>query len=317
MMQIASTIERDLHGHGKNLPRLALPGKASVAVSLVVNFEEGGEWSIADGDPVGEKMAEVHSVVPPDRWDQGIEQQFAYGMRAGIWRVLRALAEHRRLATFYMCGQAVQRSPDIARSVVEAGHEGACHGWRWRTHADYDTEDSERRDLAACTQAIERATGVRPQGFFCRGSESVWTRKLLREAGYAYTSNGLDDDLPYWDETPCGDSPAPALLVLPYAFDSNDMKFFHPNGFVRADDFVDYVRDSLEVLIGEGRNGHPKLLNIGLHLRIIGRPGRFAALQRILRLLDDYGDAVCTLRRIDLARLWSAQHPRSRSTVSN
>jgi len=286
-------------------PRLALPGGALAAVSIVVNFEEGAEWAVGDGDAAGERMAEVVSVVPPGRWDQGTEQQFAYGMRAGIWRVLDALAAHRRPATFYMCGRAVERSPAIAQAVVASGHEAACHGWRWRPHADYDDIDSERRDLRRCVDAIRAATGQPPLGFFCRGSESRWTRGLLRELGFVYTSNGLDDDLPYWDDAP-GQLP---LLVVPYAFDTNDMKFFHPNGFVRADDMVDYVRDALGVLLEEGRAGAPKLLNLGLHLRIIGRPGRFAALQRILQLLDDYGDQLWVTRRIDLARHWASLQP--------
>lgn len=296
---------RDLHGHGAHPPQAAWPGGAALAVSLVVNFEEGAEWSIRDGDPAGERMAEVLSVVPEGRWDQGTEQQFAYGMRAGIWRVLDALGAHGRQATFYMCGRAVERSPHIARAVVDAGHEAACHGWRWRPHADYSSAAEERADLQRCIATIESATGARPQGFFCRGSESPWTRGLLREAGFLYTSNGFDDDLPYWD-TEGGADP---LLVVPYALDSNDMKFFHPNGFVLADDMVGYVRDAIDVLLAEGRAGAPKLLNIGFHLRIVGRPARFAALQRILRLLDSYGGAIWTPRRIDLVRHWAATHP--------
>lgn len=298
-------MDRDLHGYGGNPPRARFPNGAGAAVSLVVNFEEGAEWAVADGDAAAERIAEVHSVVPAGRWDQGTEQQFAYGMRAGIWRVLDALERHGRQATFYMCGRAVERSPEIARRIVQAGHEAACHGWRWRPHADYDTRAAEQADLRRCVETMRRATGAAPAGFFCRGSESPWTRELLRGEGFLYTSNGLDDDLPYW-AAPDAERP---LLVIPYAFDSNDMKFFHPNGFVRADDMVDYVQDAIEVLLEEGRRGVPKLLNIGLHLRIIGRPGRFAALQRILDLLDSHGDQIWTPRRIDLARYWQEHFP--------
>jgi peptidoglycan/xylan/chitin deacetylase (PgdA/CDA1 family) len=297
--------DRDLHGYGAHPPQVALPRGASLAVSLVINFEEGSEWSLSDGDPSSERMAEVLSVVPEGRWDQGTEQQFAYGMRAGIWRMLKALEQHGRQATFYMCGRAVERSPHIALQVVQAGHEAACHGWRWRPHADYANEAQEREDLLRCVQVIEAATGERPRGFFCRGSESPWTRKLLREMDFTYTSNGLDDDLPYWDAT----RNASPLLVLPYAFDSNDMKFFHPNGFTRASEMVDYVQDAIDVLLKEGHAGTPKLLNLGFHLRIMGRPGRFAAFERILELLDSYGDAIWTPRRIDLARHWAASQP--------
>jgi peptidoglycan/xylan/chitin deacetylase (PgdA/CDA1 family) len=301
----ALAIDRDLHGYGSHPPHARLPNGAMAAVSLVVNFEEGAELSVSDGDPAGEHMAEIRSVIPEGRWDQGTEQQFAYGMRAGVWRVLDTLAHHGRHATFYMCGRAVERSPGIARRIVQAGHEAACHGWRWRPHADYQSREAEQADLRRCVQVLQAATGERPVGFFCRGSESPWTRDLLREEGFLYTSNGLDDDLPYW-AAPAGAAP---LLVIPYAFDSNDMKFFHPNGFVRAGDMVDYVRDAVDVLLDEGRRGVPKLLNIGLHLRIIGRPGRFAALLRILDLLQSYGDRIWTPRRVDLARYWQEQFP--------
>ncbi|WP_218831820.1 polysaccharide deacetylase family protein [Bordetella genomosp. 10] len=301
-------IERDLHGYGNAPPAVRFPHGAALAVSLVVNFEEGAEWSVADGDAAGERMAEIHSVIPAGQWDQGTEQQFAYGMRAGVWRVLRALEKHRRHVTFYMCGRAVERSPHIARAIVAAGHEAACHGWRWQPHAGYASREAERADLLRCLDAMERATGQRPRGFFCRGSESRWTRGLLRELGFAYTSNGLDDDLPYWDRDAAGHGGEP-LLVIPYAFDTNDMKFFHPNGFVRAGDMVDYVRDAIEVLLEEGRAGAPKLLNIGMHLRIVGRPGRFLALQRILEILDGYGDRIWMPRRIDLAGFWRERFP--------
>lgn len=298
-------IVRDLHGWGASPPRLVLPHHAKVAVSIVVNFEEGAERSIADGDPVTEAVAEVHSVVPPGVWDQGTEQQFAYGMRAGIWRFLDALQRYQRTATFYMCGQAVQRSPHIAAQIVQAGHEAACHGWRWRPHADYASAQEERADLQRCIEVTQQATGHRPLGFFCRGSESRWTRALLHELGFRYTSNGFDDDLPYWDTQ----LPDP-LLVLPYALDSNDMKFFHPNGFVCADEMVRYVQDALEVLLAEGARGTPKLLNLGYHLRIAGRPGRFAAFEKVLALLASLGDEVWVASRLEIAQLCASQLPR-------
>ncbi|MBS0520356.1 MAG: polysaccharide deacetylase family protein [Proteobacteria bacterium] len=301
----APPLPRDLLGYGDQPPTWKLPNGAALAVSPVINFEEGAELAVGDGDPASERMSEVLSVVPPGRWDQGTEQIFAYGMRAGVWRMLDALRRHDRRITFYMCGRAVERAPQIARRIVEAGHEAACHGWLWRPHADYESADAERRDLQRCLEVIESATKQRPQGFFCRGSESVWTRPLLRDLGFSYTSNGFDDDLPYWDTT----DPARPLLVVPYALDSNDMKFFHPNGFVQSDEMVSYVRDAIEVLLTEGKAGHPKLLNVGFHLRIAGRPGRFAAFERILDLLDSYGDRIWVARRIDIVRSWQEQFP--------
>ena len=272
---------------------------------MVINFEEGAEMSAGDGDPSTEKLGEIVSIIPNGKWDQGTEQVFAYGMRAGIWRMLDWLKRHDRQITFYMCGRAIERAPQIARAIVEAGHEPASHGWLWRPQSDYDSEAAERADFERCIAATLEATGERPQGFFSRGSESAWTRKILRDLGFAYASNGFDDDFPYWDRT---DAARP-LLVLPYALDSNDMKFFHPNAFVNADDLVAYVRDALEVLVAEGEAGYPRMLNIGWHLRIAGRPGRFAAFKRVLELLDSYGDRVWVTRRIDIARCWREQFP--------
>nr|WP_246339877.1 polysaccharide deacetylase family protein [Ancylobacter tetraedralis] len=220
-------------------------------------------------------------------------------MRAGVWRVAECLERAALLATIFFCGRAVERAPELARRLVDAGHEAACHGWRWRPHADYPSPEAERIDLDRATAAIEAATGVRPLGFFCRGSESPWTRQILAERGYVYTSNGLDDDLPYCDAHT-------ALLVVPYAFDSNDMKFFHPNGFVRADEMVDYVVDALDVLEAEAQRGHARLLNIGFHLRIVGRPARFKAFQAIIRELKRRESRLWVARRIDIARAFQA-----------
>ena len=296
---------RDLIGYGGKPPAWKLPNGARVAVSMVINFEEGAELSVGDGDATSETVGEIVSIAPPGTWDQSTEQVFAYGMRAGIWRMLDWLERHQRQITFYMCGRAVARLPGIARQIVDAGHEPACHGWLWRPHADYTNMESERADLQRCIDATLAATGQRPEGFFTRNSESPRTRTILRDLGFTYASNGLDDDLPYWDRH----DPARPLLILPYAFDSNDMKFTHPNGFVNADEMVTYVRDALEVLVAEGEAGHPRMLSIGWHLRIAGRPGRFAAFKRILELLDGYGDKVWVTRRIDIARCWQEQFP--------
>ncbi len=296
---------RDLIGYGGKPPAWRLPGGAKVAVSMVINFEEGAEMSAGDGDAATEKLGEIVSIIPSGKWDQGTEQTFAYGMRAGVWRMLDWLQRHDRRITFYMCGRAIERAPQIARAIVEAGHEPACHGWLWRPQSDYGSEAAERADFERCIAATLAATGQRPLGFFSRGSESPWTRKILRDLDFAYASNGFDDDFPYWDRA---DAARP-LLVVPYALDSNDMKFFHPNAFVNADDLVTYVRDALEVLVAEGEAGHPRLLNIGWHMRIAGRPGRFAAFKRVLELLDAYGDKVWVARRLDIAKCWQEQFP--------
>lgn len=295
---------RDLVGYQGAAPNLLWPGGKRLAVSVVVNFEEGAELQVGDGDARSETMGEVMSVVAPGVRDLGQEQIFAYGMRAGLWRMLHALDEHATPATFFACGRAVERVPHIAAQVAARGHEFAVHGWRWRPHADYPDRASEAADLDRAISVIVQATGQRPVGFFCRGSESPWTRELLRERSFLYTSNGLDDDLPYWDR----DGATP-LLVLPYALDSNDMKFFHPNGFVRAGDMLDYVSDALHTLLEEARRGLPRLLNIGFHLRIVGRPGRFPAFRGLLELLAKHREQVWIATRADIARSFVAQVP--------
>ena len=197
-----------------------------------------------------------------------------------------------------MCGRAVERTPELARAISDAGHEAACHGWIWRPHADYASREAERDDLARATRAIEAATGQRPRGFFCRGSESAWTRTLLAEAGYLYTSNAFDDDLPYAD--PSG------LTVLPYNLDTNDMKFFHPNGFVRAVEMVGYVRDAMDQLLAEAAQDRSSTLSIGFHLRICGRPARFRAVTEILEYLASLEGRIWRAQRIEIARHFAA-----------
>lgn len=289
--------ERDLRGYGGTWPDFAWPNGARLAVSVVINFEEGAEQQVGDGDPVSERIGEVLSVVEPGVRDMGQEQTFAYGTRAGLWRMLAALDDTRIPATMLMCGRAVERAPELARAAVARGHEPAVHGWRWRPHSDYRTEAEEAADLDRCLAVITGVTGIRPVGFFCRGSESVWTRSLLAARGFQYTSNGFDDDLPYWDRG----VPGGPLLVVPYALDTNDMKFFHPNGFVCSRDMVEYVADALDTLLHEAQCGQPRLLNIGFHLRICGRPGRFAAFRGVLALLERHGGAVWVARRAEIA----------------
>jgi len=293
---------RDLIGYGGRPPDIVWPNGARVAVSLVVNFEEGAELAIGDGDDRNERIAEVASVVEAGTRDFAQEEMFAYGMRAGLWRFLDALERHRAKATFFMCGRAVERSPELAAEVVARGHEPACHGWQWRPHADFLDAAEERMSLLRCIEVTQAVTGERPLGFFCRGSQSPHTRELLAELGFLYDSNGLDDDLPYFAA-----AGAKRMLVVPYSLDCNDMKFFHPNGFVEPDQFVRYIRAALSTLLDEAERGRGGVLNIGFHLRICGRPARFAAVKGILEALDQLGDRVWVARRVDLARHWLAR----------
>jgi peptidoglycan/xylan/chitin deacetylase (PgdA/CDA1 family) len=296
--------DRDLTGYGGRWPDFRWPNGARLAVSVVVNFEEGAEQQVGDGDAQSERMGEVISVVEPGKRDRGQEQIFAYGMRAGFWRMLDALERRKLPATFFCCGQAVERVPGLAAEITARGHEPALHGWRWRPHADYASAEAEAADIDRSIAAIEAACGERPVGFFCRGAESDWTRHLLAERGFLYASNAFDDDLPYWDR-----HHARPLMIVPYALDSNDMKFFHPNGFVRAQEMVEYVSDALDVLLAEAECGHSRLLNIGYHLRITGRPARFPAFERVLAKLDSLGDKVFVARRDVIARAFAEACP--------
>ena len=291
---------RDLIGYGFAPPRLRWPGDAKVAVSLVVNYEEGAELAVEAGDAENERIGEVISVVGPGRRDIGMEGIFAYGLRAGLPRFLDAFERAGVRATFWMCGRAVERTPALAREVVRRGHEPGCHGWLWRPNADYQTVEEERAAIARATDAITAATGVRPVGYFCRGSPSPHTRQLLRELGYAYDSNAFDDDLPYR----CA---ATGMLVLPYGLDSNDMKFFHPNGFVQPEQFAGYVASALDQLVEEGARGVPRTLSIGFHLRICGRPARFRAVEMILADLRRRGADVWIATRQEIAAVAAAQ----------
>lgn len=290
-------MQRDLVGYGLAPPAITWPNGARVAVSLVVNYEEGAEMAVEAGDPENEKVGEFASVVGPGRRDLGQEQIFAYGTRVGLRRFLDGFDRHGLTSTWWMCGRAVARSPALAAEVTRRGHEAACHGWRWRPQADYADRAAEAADLDRAIAAIEQATGARPVGFFCRGGQSPWTRALLVERGFAYCSNGFDDDLPYWDRA----VPGGGLLVVPYALDTNDAKYFHPNGFVTPQEFVDYVEAALDQALEEAARGLSCLLNIGFHLRISGRPARFRAVERILGGIAARGEALWVAQRRAIA----------------
>lgn len=295
---------RDFTGYGGEWPHFRWPNGQRLAVSVVANFEEGAEEQVGDGDAASERVGEALSVVAAGRRDIGQEHIFAYGMRAGIWRMADSLQRHDITATIFICGRAVERSPQLARILVERGHEAACHGWRWRPHADYDSPEAEARELDRASAVIQSATGERPLGFFCRGSESVGTRRLLVERGYLYTSNGLGDDLPYHEGL------HPPLVVVSYALDTNDMKFFHRNGFVRAREMVEYVTDAPDVLEAEAARGLTRPLNVGFHPRIVGRPARFAAFQAILEELSRRRSRLWLARRVGIARAFLDAVPR-------
>ena len=291
---------RDLVGYGERPPDPHWPGGARVALSIVLNYEEGGESTTLEGDPASEAF--LHEVIgaPPTegRRNLNVESMFEYGSRVGFWRVHRVLTSHDAATTVFAVGQALERNPAAARAMVDAGWEVASHGWRWIDYLEFP-EDEERAHMRRSLEAIERVCGTRPVGWYTgRGSEAT-RRLVVEEGGFLYDSDSYADELPYWVEVAGRDH-----LVVPYTLDANDFKFLLANGFVTAADFAEYLIDALDVLRAEGG----RMLSVGLHCRIVGRPGRIQGLDRFLRHVRECGD-VWVATRADIARHWHAQHP--------
>jgi peptidoglycan/xylan/chitin deacetylase (PgdA/CDA1 family) len=267
--------ERDFAGYRDRPPAIRWPGGARLAVSVVVNIEEGAELSIGDGDARNESIYEAVEEVQGHR-DLCMESHFEYGPRAGWPRIRAVLARRGVVATLNACGRALERTPWIAAEAMADGHEVAGHGWRWERHVDMD-EATERRAIARTVAAITKAAGMPPRGWHTRSATSARTRDLLLEqGGFLYDSNAYNDDLPYVVAGPAGPH-----VVLPYAFDTNDMRFFNRGGFTFGADFARYCCDAFDWLYAEGATA-PRMLSIGLHTRMIGRPGRIGGLEQFL-----------------------------------
>tara|TARA_E500000318_G_scaffold18708_1_gene19521 strand:+ start:318 stop:1244 length:927 start_codon:yes stop_codon:yes gene_type:complete len=287
---------RDFLGYGKNPPSPEWPGGARLAVSLVVNVEEGAEYSVSLGDernePVYEIVEEVEGAPDPCK-----DTHFEYGTRAGYWRIMELLDRYGMKAYMNCCARALTLSPWMARDMVERGHEIGCHSYLWERHAGM-SEQQERETIARCVTEIEAAAGVRPVGWHTRSAPSPNTRRLLvEEGGFLYDSDAYNDDLPFVQEVD-----GHAHVVLPYAFDTNDMRFQRGGGFTYGDDFAKYCIDAIDWLWAEGATA-PKMMTIGLHLRIIGRPGRIGGLDKVLKHLSGL-DGVWVARRDEIAKHW-------------
>jgi allantoinase len=290
--------QRDFLGYGDHPPAMCWPDDAGLAVSIVLNVEEGAELSLADGDATNES---VHEVTQPvlGAPDLCLASHFEYGTRVGYRRITDVVAGAGVPMTLNACARSLVGVPWLARDAVARGHEICCHGWRWEAHAGMD-EAHERALIARAHAEIARAAGVAPVGWHTKSSPSVNTRRLLVEhGGFVYDSDAYNDDLPYY--VPVSGR---QHLVLPYAFDTNDMRFFGTQSFVRGQDFADYVIDAFDWLYRESRHG-AKMLSIGLHLRIIGRAGRIGGLQTALaHMRQAGGDSVWFARRDAIARHW-------------
>jgi putative urate catabolism protein len=290
---------RDLVGYGASPPDPQWPGGARLALSFVLNYEEGGENTPLEGDPASEAF--LHEVVgaPPTigRRNLNTESMFEFGSRAGFWRVHRIFWKHGLPLTVFAVAQALERNPEAAQAMVDVGWEVASHGWRWIDYGEF-SEDEERVHMQRAIEAIERVCGVRPVGWYTgRGTENT-RRLVVEEGGFLYDSDDYSDELPYWAEVA-----GTQHLVIPYTLDANDFKFLLLNGFATADDFYSYLVDTFEQLYEEGG----RMMSVGLHCRIVGRPGRAPALDRFLAHVKQRDDVWVTTRA-EIARHWHARH---------
>ena len=300
---MADPYPRDLIGYGSQPPHPRWPGDARVALSLVVNYEEGGENCVLHGDPGSEVfLHEVVGLTPlKGQRNLTVESVYEYGSRAGFWRLMRMFAARGIKITVWAVGMALERHPEAARALIDAGHEVASHGWRWIDYQNMPIAE-EREHMRKAIAAIETVCGQRPLGWYT-GRDSPNTRDLVvEEGGFVYDSDAYNDDLPYW--TVVKGKPH---LVIPYTLDNNDMKYGGMAGFNAGDQFFNYLKDAFDVLYEEGATA-PKMMSVGLHLRLVGRPGRAAALARFLDHVQKH-DKVWICRRIDIARHWQKEHP--------
>jgi peptidoglycan/xylan/chitin deacetylase (PgdA/CDA1 family) len=301
---MTSTTSRDFIGYGQNPPDPKWLGGARLAINFVVNVEEGSELSVADGDDRSESALTELGTQKSDvsGRDLGAESMFEYGARVGIWRILRTFAEHQAPLTAFACALALERNPAVAAEIQDRGYDVCGHGWRWEKHYELD-EATERKYIKKTVASIEKSTGTRPHGWYCRYAPSVNTRRLLiEEGGFLYDSDSYADELPYWVQV--GEKPH---LIVPYTLATNDTKFVRGN-MSTAEQFFTFLNDSVEVLLAEGKRW-PKMLSIGLHPRIIGLPGRIKALARLLDFVAE-NEHIWLVRRIDIARHWITHHQR-------
>ncbi len=295
---------RDMHGHGPIPPKANWPDRAKIAVQFVINYEEGGENCVLHGDPASEAF--LSEIVGAAQWPGqrhwNMESIYEYGARAGFWRLHRLFTKMAIPATVYGVATALERSPSQVAAMQDAGWEIASHGLKWIDYKDF-SKDGERRDMADAIRIHTEVTGARPTGWYT-GRCSVNTVDLVvEEGGFDYVSDSYADDLPYWYA-----HDSKQQLVIPYTLDTNDMRFASPQGFNAGDQFYNYLKDSFDALYEEGCEGAPKMLSIGLHCRLIGRPGRIQSLKRFMEYAQGHAE-VWFARRIDIAKHWHKHHP--------
>jgi allantoinase len=314
MASDAPAYPRDMRGYGATPPHAHWPGAARVALQFVLNHEEGAENNVLHGDAGSEVfLSELIGAASFPMRHMSMESVYEYGSRAGLWRVLRAFERRRLPLTVFAVAMALRRQPEAAAAFRELGHEIACHGLRWISYQSMD-EASERAHLKQAVEWMRTITGEAPLGWYT-GRDSPNTRRLVVEhGGFVYDADSYADDLPYWTQVALereGSARLVPHLVVPYTLDTNDMRFAQLQGFNSGTQFFDYLRDAFDVLYREGDPGGlnaPKMLSIGLHSRLVGRPARMAALERFLDYVQQHPQ-VWICRRIDIARHWIATHP--------
>ena len=308
---------RDLVGYGRIPPHAQWPDSARIAVQFVLNYEEGAENCVLHGDKVSETfLSEIIGAQAFEMRHMSMESIYEYGSRAGLWRLLRMFEERKLPLTIFGVSMALKRHPEAVAAFRELGHEIACHGLRWISYQHMD-EATERAHMQEAVQIIREMTGSAPLGWYT-GRDSPNTRRLVVEhGGFAYDADYYGDDLPFWEQVTVSGGDSKPHLVVPYTLDANDMRFAAMQGFNAGTQFFDYLKDAFDVLYAEGDPDgldRPKMMSIGLHCRLVGRPGRAAALARFLDYIQSH-DKVWVTRRIDIANHWHATHPFSESTA--
>lgn len=302
-----SDYPRDMRGYGAQPPQANWPGQARIAVQFVLNYEEGGENNVLHGDSHSEVfLSEIIGAQPYTDRHMSMESIYEYGSRAGVWRILREFRQRRLPLTVFGVAMALERNPGVVSAFIEDGHEIACHGLRWIHYQDMP-EAREREHMEEAIELHARLTGSRPLGWYT-GRDSPNTRRLLMDiGGFEYDSDYYGDDLPFWTLIGTGQEETQPHLIVPYTLDTNDMRFATAQGFNTGMQFYDYLKDAFDVLYAEGAS-QPKMLSIGLHCRLAGRPGRFRALQRFLDYIQQH-ERVWICRRLDIARHWKNEYP--------
>lgn len=298
---------RDLAGYGQHPPFADWPGAARIAVQFVLNLEEGGESCVLHGDAGSEQfLSEIVGAAAYPARHMSMESIYEFGSRVGAWRILREFERRDLPLTVFGVAMAMARNPELTAACLERGHEIASHGWRWIHYQDMPIEQ-EREHLRRAVELHTALTGAPPLGWYT-GRDSPNTRRLVAEhGGFLYDADYYGDELPFWMEVEVADGARVPHLIVPYTLDANDMRFATPQGFNTATQFFDYLRDSFDVLYAEGADT-PRMMSIGMHARLLGRPGRFVALQRFLDHVVRH-ERVWVCRRVDIARHWRERHP--------